>query len=243
MSDIEKARRPVGRTRPAPLGAAAGTPGGVLRELAGRATHVGAGPHGGLDVRKTFHDGKWPPDREGPERKHDHGRRPVWPGWFRRSLGASRGAERLRRSCASGSGSAIRRRRIGWWPIALPQRVPRARPRAADGAHQGRGKSTTEARYRIELSQRPDGTDVAATVWRGERLAVSSRTGAEMAIARALCARGAPDGPWEALSPGGSLRRLYGASSHALARLTVTEGEQRPRVVPWVPHPRAAAAA
>ena len=97
--------------------------------------------------------------------------------------------------------------------------------------------------YLIEVRQRSDGADVARLRWNGRDLVCTCRNGAGMAVARAACAAGAPDGPWMTIAPGDTAPRLQGRSLHALARLTISEGKGRPRVIAWREHPMPAEAA
>lgn len=51
--------------------------------------------------------------------------------------------------------------------------------------------------YCIRMGQDAAGVDGAELVWGGRTFRAQSRHGASMALARQLCAAGAPDGPWE----------------------------------------------
>ena len=72
-------------------------------------------------------------------------------------------------------------------------------------------------------------------VWEnaGRRFEVSSTSGAVCALARLLVAEGIPDSAWETKGADGG-RRLFGPSFHRLAKLTVSEGENRPHFVKYV---------
>jgi hypothetical protein len=97
--------------------------------------------------------------------------------------------------------------------------------------------------YRIDLSQRADGMDIAAADWGGQRLVAASRNGAHMALARTLCDSGAPDGPWTTFAPGSDAARTVGASLHRLADLTIretTSGKGSLKVAKWQPYPTTA---
>lgn len=95
---------------------------------------------------------------------------------------------------------------------------------------------TPAERIRLLLSQRPDSMDCAEAEYAGQRYTAASRTGVTMALARELVRAGCPDGEWEAVGSDGRLR-LYGRSLYRLARLTITEGEQRPRLVAYAEAP------
>lgn len=92
--------------------------------------------------------------------------------------------------------------------------------------------------YRISLSHRFDGMDIAEMDWAGQRLRAESRHGASMALARTAVAAGAPDGPWEAVQPPSATIALYGPSLHALARLTVRDNDSGGvKIVRYQPYP------
>ncbi|GAC1494263.1 MAG: hypothetical protein NVS2B11_17670 [Acetobacteraceae bacterium] len=91
--------------------------------------------------------------------------------------------------------------------------------------------------YLIRLSQRSDGMDVAHGTFDGREVKVTSRNGASMAFARVVRAAGAADGPWVACGARDGKQRLQGPSLHGLARLTVSEGQSKPKIGLWVPHP------
>ena len=83
------------------------------------------------------------------------------------------------------------------------------------------------------------GIDVAEAEHAGQLYRATSRHGATMALARMLVAAGAADTAWQALDAGGAVR-VYGASLHRLARLTVHEEDTRGlRFRGWEPPPAA----
>lgn len=96
--------------------------------------------------------------------------------------------------------------------------------------------------YLFTMTQRSDGMDAAECVWNGRTFTATSRNGASMALARVLCDAGAPEGPWEVEDSRTGQKRLYGRSLHGISRMTVKEGEKRPRFAEWQPHPMAEAA-
>jgi hypothetical protein len=82
----------------------------------------------------------------------------------------------------------------------------------------------TTAPVVIEVSQRPDGADVAEAFVSGHCYCAISRNGATMALARQLVAADIGDGPWEARGADG-LRQFFGPSLHGLSGLTVTDND------------------
>lgn len=89
--------------------------------------------------------------------------------------------------------------------------------------------------YTIEVSSRPDGSDTAQCTFNGQIYRATSRHGVEMAVSRLLQVAGAPDGPWRTVGSGQSQTRLHGLSIHAISRVTVLEGNGRPRFAKWSP--------
>lgn len=94
--------------------------------------------------------------------------------------------------------------------------------------------------YTFRVSQRPDGIDQAEIEFAGQPFRAATRSGATMALARLLCAAGAPNGPWQAVDHLTGQRRSYGGSIHRLATLMVTEADGSPRIVKYRPHPNVA---
>lgn len=91
----------------------------------------------------------------------------------------------------------------------------------------------------IRMSQRADGKDVAQAEWDGRSFQETSRNGAIMAVARALCAAGRPEASWVGVDSRTGAERLQGASLSVLAGLTVSEPDRgRARIGTWTPHPR-----
>ena len=84
----------------------------------------------------------------------------------------------------------------------------------------------------IEMTQRLNGADVASAAG----MTAMSRNGAQMRLARMLVGVGVPDRPWRTVRSGRI--RMFGPSLHRSAGLMVTEGDHRPRIVAFVPHPR-----
>jgi len=79
--------------------------------------------------------------------------------------------------------------------------------------------------------------DHAGAVWNGLAYATQSAHGACCKLARILVDAGCPDQPWETRGSDGQ-RRLFGASLHGLARLTVSSPDAgSPRLAKWAPRP------
>lgn len=89
----------------------------------------------------------------------------------------------------------------------------------------------------MTTSSRSDGTDIAQTTHNGATLTATSRNGAAFKLARLLVDAGAPDEPVEARMLDGRLA-WTSPSLHRMAKSTVSEGDQSPRVRPFVPFER-----
>lgn len=91
---------------------------------------------------------------------------------------------------------------------------------------------------RIELSERHDGADIAATDWQDHHFTAAHPKASPLRmVARQLVAAGAPDVPWQATRRGRAV--LSGPSLHRLAEFDVRDvdgsGLKRSR---WTPNPR-----
>jgi hypothetical protein len=83
-----------------------------------------------------------------------------------------------------------------------------------------------------------EGSDLVTCDWEGQTYTAVSRRGATMALARTLCAAGAPDGPWVGVGARDGKKRLHGRSLSALSTLTIRESATRgPELVKWTPYP------
>lgn len=89
----------------------------------------------------------------------------------------------------------------------------------------------------VNVTFRADGCEVASGHWNGQDFQAVTRTGAIMAVCRAMRFAGRPDCAWQSVDCVTGVVGLYGNSLHNISKFTISETDRGMRFVKWAPHP------